>query len=138
MSFNTLHWNTEWCPYYRGVFNSEVTPYTTVLHWDTELCPYYRGVFNSEVTQYTTVLYWDTELCPYYRGVLNSQVQKNNKVRYTMTTTAGNIPPSFTRVTWRHNRTHSSWYMVAAQHHVSEQRGGDPGGYWTVPGTKVK
>ena len=39
----------DFCPYYRGFLNSEVTQYTTVLHQDTEWCPYYRGFFYSEV-----------------------------------------------------------------------------------------
>ena len=47
------------------VFNSEVTYYITVLHWNTEWCPYYRGFFNSEVTYHITVLHWNTEWRPY-------------------------------------------------------------------------
>ena len=44
-------------PYYRGVLNSEVIQYTTVLHWDIEWCPYYRGFHISEVCNREVPLY---------------------------------------------------------------------------------
>ena len=98
-SLNTIlfHWNTEWCPYYRGFLNSGVTQYYFIPlgHRMVSLLqrfPQFRGhsiLFYSTGTQNgvlitevssiqwslnTILLHWHTEWCPYYGGFLNSEV----------------------------------------------------------------
>ena len=43
--------------------------YTTVLHWDTEWCPYYRGFYNLEVRNREAPLYTVSLLCSSQRNV---------------------------------------------------------------------
>ena len=93
-------------PYYRDVLNLEVIQYTIVLHWDTEWCPYYRGssiqgsfstlqyytgtqngVLITEVSSiqgsFNTLQYYTgTEWCPYYRGFCNSEVRNKEVPLY--------------------------------------------------------
>ena len=74
--------------------NSKVTWHTTVLHWDTEWCPYYRGssiqrslgtlqfytgtqngVLITEVPQFRGhFIQYSTEYCPCYRDFLSLRV----------------------------------------------------------------
>ena len=96
-----VHWDTEWCPYYRGFLNSEVTWYSTVLHWDTEWCPYYRCFLNSG-----HLLLYNTTYIGTQNGVLVTEVSSTQRSLGTLqyyTGTQNGVPiteVSSTRVTY--------------------------------------